>query len=234
MNDVVWPVGGGDLSQDDIKKNPELSNKVDNGLPPIVQDVQLVRKLHFRAVLATVVTVAALLYMLWTVVCAFGAHLRGSTEFLVAAVGTKPALASDSGNEALPGNFRKAVLTPKDDDGKEAKDGKEKGDAKSTSDQDSKHTSERSHLYAMISSYQTSLSTSSVAVISILVIAIVVITVATLRAALDVKPYDPTRKPEVDVRPVPAEAPKDQGYAFPMVEFLKNLGELITSQFGKK
>jgi hypothetical protein len=129
---------------------------------------------------------------------------------------------------------RKVALTAKDEDAKESKENKDKGEAKVTNDQDAKNASERSHLYMMISSYQTSLSTSSVAIISILVIAIVVITVATLRAALDVKPYDPTRKPDIDVRPAPAEAAKDQGYALPLIEFLKNLGELITSQFGKK
>lgn len=231
MNDVVWPVGG-DLSQDDIERVPEINNKVGSSLPPIVQDVQLVRKLHFRAVWATVLTVAVLLYLLWTVVSAFSAHLKGSTDFLVAAVGPKPAALSESGNEVNSGRFLKVSLTSME--GKENKDDKPADEVNSKSDQAAKPTSDLSHLYSMISSYQTNLSTSSVAVISILVIAIVVVIVATLRAALEVKPYDPSRKPEVDVKLAPAEGPKDQGYAVPLVEFLKNLGELITSQFGKK
>lgn len=237
MNDVVVPPGvnddDGDLSNDAVTVNPSLAGRVGNTLPLVARDVQIVRRVHYGVVLATAIPVVILLALLWQTVGAFGLHIKGSQDFLTKVINSKPVVTAPS------------VVAPppaaKKDDAKPAKatSAKETADKKDASQEEVKEEdeiklSDQAHLYKMISSYETNLSTSSVAVISILVIAIVVITVAILRSALDLVPYDPSKKPESEAKSKADEAGKDEGYAVPIIEFGKRLKELFAPFFEKK
>lgn len=220
---------GADLSDGQLGANPTLNAKVGASLPATVQDVRTVRWLHFGALFATSITIIVILVLLFMMVRAFTAHLKGSTEFLLEAVGQKVDTSPPTGDRLVPGNFRKLAASEKADAKDDAKDPKTKDDAAP------KSLSDRAHLYGMISSYQTSLSTSSVAVISILVVATTVIAVSLLRAALDVKPHDPSAgQVRLDSAQVAVEPAKDSGIAWPGFEFVKNAADVVLSLFRRK
>jgi hypothetical protein len=237
MNDVVVPPGvnddDGDLSDDAVTVNPGLAGRVGNSLQLVARDVQVVRRVHYGVVLATAVPVLVLLTLLSITVWAFGQHVMGAQDFLKHVINAKPAAATTVPVSTAP--------APKLSDQKSAKAAQAKGDAdkkeaaqEKSKEEDDLQLSDQARLYKMISSYETNLSTSSVAVISILVIAIVVITVAILRSALDLVPYDPSKKPESDAKSKADETGKDEGYAVPIIEFGKRLKELFAPFFEKK
>lgn len=236
----LWPFGRGpkkatvqgDLSGDTIDADQALKKKVDDGFNPIVEDIKLVRSLHFRALSATIGAVIILLLFLWQMVGAFSHHIRSSTEFMTTAIGQDMSEGAYSKGDTA-GRFRKIALAK--EDVKESKGDKEKDDVKPKDDATAKSLSDRAHLYAMLSSYQTNLSTSTVAVISILVIAISVITVSLLRAALDVKPYVPPAQntPEAVAEVVVAPA-KNEGFVWPSLQFVKDGVDVVLSIFKKK
>jgi hypothetical protein len=222
---------GTDLSDGKLGANPKLQLKVDQGLPPIVEDVRTVRVLHFGALIATGITVLFILGLLTAVVCAFTTNLKNSTKFMALAVSQTPSSDTSGDDRIIPGNFRKLAVSDKDD----SKDEKSKDGAKEKGDADSRSMSDRAHLYSMLSSYQTSISTSSVAVISILVVATTVIAVSLLRAALDVKPHDPSAvQARLEPAQVVAEPAKDSGITWPGFEFVKNAADVVLSLFRRK
>lgn len=224
--------GGKDLADGDIKENPELNDKVDFGLTHLARDVQLVRNLHVRVSWAAAVPVLVLMYLLIITVQAYSAHLRGANEFLKEAIKVKAPVVQVAPDEKIPTVFEK-VASASVSDAKKGKDSKAP-EVKSKDEGVAKPISDQAHLYALLSSYLTSLSTSSVAVISILVIAIVVITVAILRSTLAVEPYDPSRKSETDTKEA-SSGSADKGYALPFLEFIKNVLEVgISTVKGKK
>jgi hypothetical protein len=219
----------GDLSQDDL--DPSEKKKVDEGLRPTVEDVRTVRQIHRHALYATIVPIVALLALLALMVFSFSAHIRNSTQFMLAAVGAKESTSESTIYDAAPGRFQKIALTAKEEV-KEAKDTKDGG--KSEDDSFAKLLSDRAHLYAMLSSYQTNLSTSAVAVISILVIATTVISVSLLRAAMDIKPMPPAPQPKTETVGEIVEPNKDQGIQWPSFQFLKDAADVVLSLFKKK
>jgi hypothetical protein len=221
----------GDLSQDDL--DPSEKKKVDEGLRPTVEDVRTVRRIHRHALYATVVPIVALLVLLALMVWSFSAHIRNSTDFMLAAVGAKENASESTIYDAAPARFQRIALTAKEEV-KEAKDTKDKDESKSKDDASAKPLSDRAHLYAMLSSYQTNLSTSAVAVISILVIATTVISVSLLRAAMDIKPMPPAPQPKMETVGEIVEPKKDQGIPWPSFQFLKDAADVVLSLFKKK
>jgi hypothetical protein len=201
----------------------------------VANDVKVVRRIHYGFALAAAVPVGMLLYLLWTIVCAFSSHVVGANEFLLKVVEAKPVTTTATTVAAtkVPSSLvgKTVVATTKVADAKDSKETKE--DSSKRKDGDEPELSDQAHLYKMISSYQTSLSTSSVAVISILVIAIVVITVAILRSALALEPYDPSKKSDAGKTSDGDGGRKDEGYAVPLYEFGKRLKELVAPFFEK-
>ncbi|WP_343029554.1 hypothetical protein [Janthinobacterium sp. CAN_S7] len=227
--------GAGDQSEGSINSNSSLQGRVTSTLTLVANDVKVVRRIHYVFALAAAIPVGVLLYLLWTVVCAFSTHVGGANAFLLKVVEAKPVtttatiVAATTAPSSLVG---KTVASKAKAD---AKDSKETNiDSSQLKDGDEPELSDQAHLYKMISSYQTSLSTSSVAVISILVIAIVVITVAILRSALALEPYDPSKKSDSGKNPDVDGASKESGYAIPLYEFGKRLKELFSPFFEKK
>lgn len=226
-----------DPSQDSVTTNPALAGRVVSGLNVLTNDVKVVRRIHYVFALAAAVPVGVLLFLLWAMVGAFSTHVVGANGFLLKVVEAK-SVTTTATTEAEPKAppvlvVKKVAAKPtKVADTKDSKETKE--DSSKPKDEDELKLSDQAHLYNMISSYQTSLSTSSVAVISILVIAIVVITVAILRSVLALEPYDPSRRPDAGKNSESDRPGKDEGYAIPLYEFGKRLKELFAPFFEKK